>query len=130
MKLRILEFLLASGLVLAGSAAMAQDEPSPAPKKPARVVQPGTKAPRSAAAIARAEKAKAAATAKLVDVNRATKDELMKLPGITDAMAARIIAGRPYLTKSRLVTQDIIPMVTFQAIRDKIAAVYVVPAKP
>lgn len=130
MKMRMLDLILASGLLLAGTAAAAQDEPAPAPKTPARAVQPGSNKIHSATAAGRAEKAKLKATVKAVDVNRASKDELKKLPGITDAMADKIIAGRPYLTKSRLVTENIIPMMTFQAIRDRIAAVYVTPAQP
>ena len=111
MKMRMLDLILASGLLLAGTAAAAQDA----------MIQK---------LAGRAEKAKLKATVKAVDVNRASKDELKKLPGITDAMADKIIAGRPYLTKSRLVTENIIPMMTFQAIRDRIAAVYVTPAQP
>lgn len=37
-----------------------------------------------------------------VDINRATPEELKKLPGIDDAYAAKIIAGRPYKNKQGL----------------------------
>jgi competence protein ComEA len=40
-------------------------------------------------------KRKTAAKVKLVDINSATSEELKKLPGIGDAEAGKIIAGRP-----------------------------------
>ena len=43
-----------------------------------------------------------------VDINSATKEELKKLPGIGDAEAAKIIAGRPYLTKAHLQTHNVV----------------------
>ena len=53
---------------------------------------------------------------KLVDINSAKKEELKKLPGISDADADKIIAGRPFGSKAWLVTKKIIPMETYQAI--------------
>jgi len=43
-----------------------------------------------------------------VDLNSATKDDLMKLPGITDARAERIIAARPYSEPNELVTKKVL----------------------
>jgi DNA uptake protein ComE-like DNA-binding protein len=81
--------------------------------------------------VGRAERAKAKAKPAVdqVDLNRASKDELKKLPGITDALADKIIAGRPYLTKSRLVTQKVVPEGIYMGIKDKVMAGYVAPAK-
>jgi DNA uptake protein ComE-like DNA-binding protein len=50
---------------------------------------------------------KAAEKKTLVDINTATKEELMMVPGIGDATAAKIIAGRPFKTKHDLVTRKI-----------------------
>jgi DNA uptake protein ComE-like DNA-binding protein len=58
--------------------------------------------------------------AKLVDVNSASREALMKLPGINKALADKIIAGRPYLSKAKLVTKKVIPLVVFQGIRNQI----------
>ncbi len=58
-------------------------------------------------------KAKAAAKVKPVDINSASKAALMKLPGVTAAIADKIIAGRPYNTKARLVTEKIITIDTY-----------------
>lgn len=75
----------------------------------------------AAKAKARA-KAKAEADAKAIDINSATKEQLKTLPGVTDAYADKIIAGRPYLSKGFLVTKNIIPEGLFQSIRYRIAA--------
>lgn len=61
-------------------------------------------------------KHKQTARTKLVDINTATKQELKKLPGISDAEADKIIAGRPFGSKAWLVTKKIIPMETYQAL--------------
>jgi DNA uptake protein ComE-like DNA-binding protein len=75
----------------------------------------------AAKANARA-KARAEANAKAIDINSATKEQLKTLPGITDAYADKIIAGRPYRSKAFLVTNNIIPEGLFQSIRQRIAA--------
>ncbi len=67
-------------------------------------------------------KAAAAAPVKLVDINSASKAELKKLPGIGDAEAARIIAGRPYLSKANLVTHKIISQDLYLSLRQLIVA--------
>lgn len=54
---------------------------------------------------------------KLVDINSAKKEGLVKLPGISDAEADKIIAGRPYGSKAWLVTNKIIPKETYQAVK-------------
>lgn len=64
----------------------------------------------------------AASKIKLVDINSATKDELKKLPGISDAEADKIIAGRPYLTKAHLVTHNIISAPIYHNLKTMIIA--------
>lgn len=61
-------------------------------------------------------------TANLMDINSATKEQLMTLPGIGDAYSQKIIAGRPYTAKNQLVQKKIIPQATYDKIKDMIIA--------
>lgn len=58
-----------------------------------------------------------------IDVNSASRAQLKRLPGIGDAEAERIVAGRPYLSKADLVTRQVLPAGVFQSIRHQIVAV-------
>jgi len=60
--------------------------------------------------------------AELVDINRASTQELMKVPGMTPSWAARIVRFRPYRTKLDLVEQGVVPQDVYQRIRDGVVA--------
>jgi len=71
---------------------------------------------------AKAKAGKAAARVKLVDINSASKTELKTLPGIDDATADKIIAGRPYLSKADLVSENIVSSGVFAALKLRVFA--------
>ncbi|HJV96574.1 MAG TPA: helix-hairpin-helix domain-containing protein [Albitalea sp.] len=64
----------------------------------------------------------------VIDINSASRKQLKTLPGIGDAEADRIIAGRPYLSKADLVSSKAIPAGTYLSIKRAIVAKQ--PAKP
>ena len=123
MNKKIVRFLSTLGLVLVCAAwAPAQEDEAKAPKKPApKALQEAKAKAREKKQQAKA-KADAEAKAKAVDINHASLDELKKIPGITDAYAAAIIAKRPYKSKADLVTKNAVPMGIYQSIRKQVAA--------
>lgn len=59
---------------------------------------------------------------KPLDINSATKDQLITLPGVTAPLADRIIAGRPYKDPAELVTRHMLRKTTYDKIADRLVA--------
>ncbi|SRR6266568_4558555 len=57
-----------------------------------------------------------------IDINSASKEDLMKLEGVGDVTAGKIIAGRPYKTKTELLNKKIVNKATYAKISDKLVA--------
>jgi DNA uptake protein ComE-like DNA-binding protein len=59
---------------------------------------------------------------KPLDINKATKDQLQDLPGVTAAQADQIIAGRPYDDPHQIVTRRILTETQYAKISDRVVA--------
>ncbi len=55
-----------------------------------------------------------------VDLNTASKAQLMSLPGMDDAAAERVIAGRPYSSEHQLLERRILSREEYGKIADSI----------
>lgn len=93
----------------------------------AQTAQPAAKADKMAPApskMAPAADSKMAPAAKdaKIDINTATKDELMAFNGIGTKYSDKIIAGRPYARKDQLLSKDILPEATYKKIEAQIIA--------
>lgn len=66
--------------------------------------------------------AMAQADGKLLDINRASAEELASLKGIGEVRAKAIIKGRPYARKDELVKKKIIPQSVYDGIKEQIIA--------
>jgi DNA uptake protein ComE-like DNA-binding protein len=58
----------------------------------------------------------------LIDINHATIEQLKSLPGIQDALAAKIVRNRPYANKTQLSSKGVVPAATYKRIRPLIIA--------
>jgi len=69
-----------------------------------------------------AQTPKSVARANLLDINTATPEQLLALPGMGRAYVQRIIAGRPYTAKNQLVTRGVLPETAYEKISPLIVA--------
>ena len=90
--------VVAALLVSVSSSSAAQSTPTTA--------SPAAKAPKSAR----------------VDINSASKAELMALPGVDGASADRIINGRPFSRKHQIVSKKIVSRPVYEQIKEQIVA--------
>jgi DNA uptake protein ComE-like DNA-binding protein len=59
---------------------------------------------------------------KPLDLNTATKEQLLSLPDVTSAQADRVISGRPYSEPSEVVTRRIMTKIEYDKIADRVTA--------
>ena len=57
-----------------------------------------------------------------IDLNSASRDDLMSLEGIGEVKAAAIIRARPFKAKTELVERRIVPEALYEKIADKVFA--------
>jgi competence protein ComEA len=104
---RLIVSVLAAAMLATGVATAAEETKAKSPQPPASATKasPPAKKP------------------KPIDVNTATAAQLKTIPGIGDAEAEKIIKNRPYLTRSHLVTKEVLSYDAYMAIKDKISAI-------
>jgi len=59
---------------------------------------------------------------KPLDLNRASKDQLLSLPGMSSEAADRVIAGRPYSNAHELVSRRAISEQEYDKIKEQVTA--------
>jgi competence protein ComEA len=124
MKYRSIALILIASSLLAGGAAFAADAAKPAADQPAAAAPTTTGKSKADATKSDGSKTKAKAKKpKPIDINNASAADLKKIPGISDAEAERIIKNRPYLTRSHLVTKDVLTLDQYYAMKDYMIAV-------
>ncbi len=73
-------------------------------------------------ASAAAQGGRPAPAPSLIDINSASRDDLMTLDGIGEVRADAIIRARPFRAKTELVERRLIPEALYDKIADKVMA--------
>jgi DNA uptake protein ComE-like DNA-binding protein len=122
MKLRSTVLALTVAVLLSGMGPSLAAGTKSAASQPAASASAAKAPPKATSKTASAATAQAPASSKLVDINTATSKELKKLPGIDDAKAAKIIAGRLYGSKAQLVSRNVIDAAEYENLKKLIVA--------
>jgi competence protein ComEA len=112
--------LLTLALIVTGSAQTAKSSKS----KKSDTAATSTKSDAKGAATSAENKAGAnkGGESEKIDLNSATKEQLMALPGVGDAYSQKIIDGRPYANKRQLVSKGIVPEGTYKKFEAQVIA--------
>jgi DNA uptake protein ComE-like DNA-binding protein len=57
-----------------------------------------------------------------MDINTASKEDLMKLPGVTEDLAQKIIDSRPYKSKAELTKKNVLTKTEYGKVRSHVIA--------
>ena len=117
---RTILMALGFAVVLGAAVAMADDQPAsstpsaPTTEKAAPVTGTTTAQP--------AHHHHHSGNKMMVDLNSASKEDLTKLPGITDDLADKIIAARPFKSKEELKSKNILTKAEYDKLASHVTA--------
>jgi DNA uptake protein ComE-like DNA-binding protein len=112
--------LLTLALIVSGSAQAAKSSKA----KKSDTAATSTKSDSKGAAASAENKAGAnkGGESGKIDLNSASKADLVALPGVGDVYAQKIIDGRPYANKRQLVSKGIVPEGTYKKFEAQVIA--------
>jgi DNA uptake protein ComE-like DNA-binding protein len=87
---------------------------------PAQTPAPQPSAAKTQSALAKAKPAPPPEAR--IDINHASLDELLKIPGMTPTWAGRIVRFRPYRAKQDLLDHGVLPSNVYDRIKDYVIA--------
>lgn len=114
--------LLAATAASAQSAATTPTTAATAAAKQQPAAKPATQAPAATATAKPASTRMAVKKVEMLDLNSATREQLVALPGIGETYADAIIKNRPYKAKDELVSRKVIPAAAYKKVRTKVIA--------
>jgi DNA uptake protein ComE-like DNA-binding protein len=94
---------------------------TPAPAVQKQQMNPAATTNAKSAGSSKASHASAKAHWSRMDLNTVSKEDLMKIPTMTDATADKIIAGRPYKKVSELESKQIVTKAEFAKLRSHVS---------
>lgn len=94
------------------------------PATPATAATPATPAKHEMSGAKHKTHAAAASATKapMVDLNSASREDLVKLPGVGEAIADKIIAGRPWTAKDQLVSKGVVTKTAYAKFKGMVIA--------
>jgi DNA uptake protein ComE-like DNA-binding protein len=111
-----------AAIVLLGATACTNNNSSNPDEIRQRTAQATETVRQDAKAIAEGVKEGMASDHKAIDINKASREELLTLPGVSDREADRIIADRPFENAHDLVTRRVVSQSDYDRMRDRVIA--------